>query len=98
MCALGPSDWSRVAIAAEPEEKAMPFEPPDSMEASMRSKLSRFGLPEREYSKPCYMYVSNRFELANGGDTYLMHADSILLESGRHDERLYHGIGSLVWF
>lgn len=37
---------------AEPEANARAYAPPASMEASVDSSAFRFGLPEREYSKP----------------------------------------------
>ena len=39
-------------MVAEPEENARPCAPPDSSDARVASRALRFGLPEREYSKP----------------------------------------------
>jgi hypothetical protein len=53
MCAFGPRDCRIVAVVAEPDENAMACAPADSKDANVVSRALRFGLPEREYSKPC---------------------------------------------
>ena len=55
-CAPGPRDCRIVAVVAEPDENAKACAPPDSNDANVDSRALRFGLPEREYSKPCQTF------------------------------------------
>src|SRR5882762_4830329 len=57
-CAPGPRDCRTVAVVAEPDENAKAYAPADSNDASVDSRALRFGLPEREYSKPCIYIFS----------------------------------------
>jgi len=55
-CAFGPRDCKTVAVVALPEANAIACPAPASRPTSVRSNASRFGLPEREYSKPYSPY------------------------------------------
>ena len=81
MCALGPRDEITVAVVADPEDKAIAWSPPASMDARVSSRAFLLGFPLREYSKPCGRLGRG----IRGGmrRTYLVVADPVLLVGRR---------------